>query len=135
MRIAEFAEKVGENARQIRYLVAEGLIPPPDGTTSAATYGARHEEAVRRYREMRASGLRPFDVKSALLAAKRPQGLDVEILSGVRLVLDPSVIGWKNPDPAEIAEMVRQQVQQWVQARNDTVQPLAEPIKETTDAV
>jgi DNA-binding transcriptional MerR regulator len=41
-RIAELAQETGVTPRTIRYYVAEGLLPPPEGAGPAAVYGAGH---------------------------------------------------------------------------------------------
>lgn len=50
--MAEFSSLIGAAPRQIRYLVAEGILPPPTGGRSNAQYGDRHVAAYRRYRAL-----------------------------------------------------------------------------------
>ena len=45
MNIHELTELTEETPRQIRYLVAEGLMPAPDGGRSNASYGDVHVAA------------------------------------------------------------------------------------------
>jgi len=46
MDIATLSEETGVNVRTIRYYVAEGLLPPPDGRGPAATYGRGHRDRL-----------------------------------------------------------------------------------------
>ncbi|MFC7693151.1 MerR family transcriptional regulator [Paeniroseomonas aquatica] len=46
MNIIELAEVVGETPRQIRYLIAEGFIPNPDGSRARPEYRESHVEAI-----------------------------------------------------------------------------------------
>src|SRR5919199_521942 len=45
-RIAELARATGVTPRTIRYYVAEGLLPPPEGAGPAAVYSARHRDRL-----------------------------------------------------------------------------------------
>ncbi len=45
-RIAELAQATGLTPRTIRYYVAEGLLPPPEGAGPAAVYGAGHRDRL-----------------------------------------------------------------------------------------
>ncbi|MCG7360605.1 helix-turn-helix domain-containing protein [Roseomonas sp. ACRSG] len=56
MTIIELAEAVGETPRQIRYLIAEGLIPGPEGSRARPDYGAVHVGGIRRYQALRQEG-------------------------------------------------------------------------------
>ena len=106
MRIDEFAEKVGENRRQIRYLISEGFVPAPDGSTNGASYGMHHEDAVRRYQTLREQGLRPSEIRNMMTAAPV---LDVSYAPGVRLLLDTGAPGWSDIDASRLAEWVVEQ--------------------------
>lgn len=53
MTLRELAAEVGATPRHIRFLIAEGLCPPPDGGRKFAAYGDRHAAAVRKYRRLR----------------------------------------------------------------------------------
>src|SRR5215216_5712279 len=45
-RIAELAQATGVTPRTIRFYVAEGLLPPPQGAGPAAVYGAGHRDRL-----------------------------------------------------------------------------------------
>lgn len=111
MKLAEFAALVSENPRQIRYLISEGFMPAPDGISSAASYGPRHEEAVRSYQKLRAEGRKPAEIKQMI--ARHPR-VDEAFSPGVRLVIDPAVAGWTQPDPQVLAAWVEDLVKIWL---------------------
>src|SRR5947209_93827 len=46
-RIAELAQATGLTPRTIRFYVAEGLLPPPEGAGPAAVYTAGHRDRLQ----------------------------------------------------------------------------------------
>ena len=52
--------------RQVRYLIAEGFMPPPRGGRSNAEYGDDHVAAIRRYTRLRELGFPPAAIKLLL---------------------------------------------------------------------
>lgn len=50
--IEDLAERVGVSVRTIRYYIAEGLLPGPDGRGKAATYGLEHLLRLRLIRRL-----------------------------------------------------------------------------------
>lgn len=61
-----------EEARLIRYLIAEGLIPGPEGSHARPDYGERHVEGIRRYQALRQDGVKPSQLKALLEAWRLP---------------------------------------------------------------
>jgi DNA-binding transcriptional MerR regulator len=112
VKLGDLVARTGENARQIRYLISEGIVPRPEGRTSDATYGERHVEAIRAYQELRRSGIRPAEAKRMM---SRVQPLDISFSPGVRLILDPFHADWRSPDPEKLAFWVQEQVKLWVE--------------------
>jgi MerR family copper efflux transcriptional regulator len=90
MRMNELTDLTGIAERQVRYLIAEGLIPPPRGGRANADYGEDHVAAIRRYSRLRELGFPPAAIK-LLLQAK--EGAPIPVGPGVTLVVDPSLIG------------------------------------------
>ena len=45
-RLAELAAATGVSSRTIRYYIAEGLLPPPEGVGPAAVYGAAYPDRL-----------------------------------------------------------------------------------------
>lgn len=46
-RLSELTQLTGVTPRTIRFYIAEGLLPPPDGNGPAAVYTAEHRERLR----------------------------------------------------------------------------------------
>lgn len=89
MTITELAEAVSETPRQIRYLIAEGLIPGPEGSRARPDYGDRHVDGIRRYQALRREGMKPSQVKALLEAERlRQDGGRFELAPGVVLSID-----------------------------------------------
>lgn len=107
MNIAELADAVGAPPRQIRFMIAEGILPPATKTGRGADgYGEEHLARARRYMTLHGLGMKPAGIK-VLMAfdeaipifqqngievridpSRDPAGLDVETtLSGIRAAL------------------------------------------------
>lgn len=80
----------GTTPRQIRYLIAEGFVPPPTGGRTYATYSDIHVTAIRRYDRLRSLGFPPAAIR-LLLEAR--EGIPVPIADGLTLVVAPDLIG------------------------------------------
>jgi DNA-binding transcriptional MerR regulator len=91
--IIELAAAVGETPRQIRYLIAEGLIPGPEGSRARPDYGDTHVAGIRRYQALRQQGLKPSQVK-ALLEAEQllRDGGQFTLAPGVVLSIDLNLL-------------------------------------------
>ena len=76
--------------RQIRYLIAEGFMPPPRGGRSNAEYGDDHVAAIRRYTRLRELGFPPAAIK---LLLEGGQGVPFPVAPGITLVIDPDLLG------------------------------------------
>jgi MerR family copper efflux transcriptional regulator len=90
MRMNELTDLTGIAERQVRYLIAEGLIPPPRGGRANADYGEDHVAAIRRYSRLRELGFPPAAIKLLLQAKK---GAPIPVAPGVTLIVDPDLIG------------------------------------------
>jgi DNA-binding transcriptional MerR regulator len=88
--MTELTDRTGIAERQIRYLIAEGFIPPPRGGRSNADYGEDHLAAIHRYSRLRELGFPPAAIKLLLQAN---EGTPFTIAPGVVLVVDPALIG------------------------------------------
>ena len=90
MNIRELAASTGVTPRQIRFLIAEGFVPPPEGGRSTAEYGAEHAAAIDRYMALKATGLPPAAIRILLeneIAAAFP------VMPGISLHVDPQLLG------------------------------------------
>lgn len=90
LKFDELASVTGTTPRQIRYLIAEGFVPPPTGGRTYATYGDVHVTAIRRYDRLRSLGFPPAAIR-LLLDAR--EGIPVPIAKGLTLVIAPELIG------------------------------------------
>ena len=89
MNIRELTGLTGTAERQVRYLIAEGFVPPPRGGRANADYGDDHVAAIRRYARLRELGFPPAAIK-LLLEAR--EGAPFPVAPGIALVVDPNVI-------------------------------------------
>jgi MerR family transcriptional regulator, copper efflux regulator len=86
----ELTALTGVPERQVRYLIAEGFIPPPRGGRANADYGDDHVAAIRRYGKLRERGFPPAAIR-LLLEAR--DGASFPVAPGVTLIVDPALIG------------------------------------------
>lgn len=106
MNIHELTALTGETARQVRYLIAEGLMPPPAGGRAHAAYGPAHVAAIRAYQRLRALGFRPAAIR--LLRQGRGVPVSIPLVPGLSLSLDPRLLaaGTPPPDPQALAARI-----------------------------
>jgi DNA-binding transcriptional MerR regulator len=90
MKFDELVHVTGVAARQIRYLIVEGFVPPPTGGRTYATYGDDHVTAIRRYERLRELGFPPAAIRLLLDAG---EGIPVPIMPGLTLMIAPELIG------------------------------------------
>ncbi len=90
MHIRELARLTGTPERQIRYMIAEGFVPPPNGGRAHADYGDDHVTAIRRYTLLRQHGFPPQAIK-VLPASGR--SVPFPVAPGIVLHVDPQRIG------------------------------------------
>ena len=89
--------------RQIRYLIAEGFMPPPRGGRSNAEYGKEHVTAIRRYMRLRELGFPPAAIK---LLLEGRQGVPFPVAPGISLVIDPDLLG-SGADSGPLIERIK----------------------------
>lgn len=107
MTLRELAAEAGAPPRHIRFLIAEGLCPPPDGGRKFAQYGKEHLAAIRRHRQLRKLGF-PLAAIKRLRQARR--GYPVPVADGITLLVAPERFG--AGDPVEpIVERVREELE------------------------
>jgi DNA-binding transcriptional MerR regulator len=121
MTIIELAEAVGETPRQIRYLIAEGLIPGPEGSRARPDYGTVHVDGIRRYQALRQRGMKPSQVKALLEAERlRQDGGQFTLAPGVVLSIDLNQLDPKTP-PRAIGDLAAAALTHLLQhAKKDT---------------
>jgi MerR family transcriptional regulator, copper efflux regulator len=89
--------------RQIRYLIAEGFMPPPRGGRSNAEYGKEHVTAIRRYSRLRDLGFPPAAIK---LLLEGREGVPFPVARGITLVIDPDLLG-SGADSGSLIERIK----------------------------
>jgi DNA-binding transcriptional MerR regulator len=94
MHIRELTARTGTTERQVRYLIAEGFVPPPRGGRANADYGEDHAAAILRYGRLRDLGFPPAAIRLLLQAR---QGVPIPVAPGVTLVIDPDLLGSGTP--------------------------------------
>jgi len=87
--LAELAEATGVPPRQIRFMIAEGFVPPATGTGRGAdVYGEAHLAKVRRYMTLHRLGMKPSAIKVLM---EFDEAIPVLQRAGIELRIDPSV--------------------------------------------
>ena len=89
------------SARFVRFLIAEGVIPPPGGGRAHADYGDDHVRGIRRYLRLRELGLSASRTKE-IVAGAAAGGIPVPIAPGLTLLIDPEKIA-EQPGVDDIA--------------------------------
>ena len=90
MNIRELTSRTGIVERQIRYLIAEGFMPPPHGGRSNADYDEDHVVAIQRYTRLKELGFPPAAIKLLLQGG---HGAPFTVAPGITLVVNPDLLG------------------------------------------
>ncbi len=115
MNIRELAALTATVERQIRYLIAEGFVPRPDGGRANASYGDRHVAAIQRYSALRSLGFPPAAIKRLLDAG---HGVPFPVRPGVTLLIAPDLLG-RGIDAQPIVEELRKTFENTLKAETD----------------
>jgi MerR family copper efflux transcriptional regulator len=110
LKIHELTAQGGITARQVRFLIAKGFVPPPTGATANADYGQEHLAAIRRYQDLHGLGYPPAAIKlllqtDAAIPIKSFPGVTFKIVPGVTLNVQPS-ISQKKMDVDRVVEKI-----------------------------
>jgi MerR family copper efflux transcriptional regulator len=119
VKLRELAELTGIPERQVRYLIAEGFIPPPRGGRAHASYGEDHAAAIRRYTRLRELGFPPAAIKVLLQSG---EGAPFPVAPGITLVVDPALIG-SGTESGPIATRLIELLNDLLKERNDAGDP------------
>lgn len=90
LKFDDLVRVTGATPRQIRYLIAEGFVPPPTGGRTYAAYSDIHVAAIHRYERLRNLGFPPAAIRLLLHAR---EGVPVPIADGLTLVIAPELLG------------------------------------------
>lgn len=100
MKLDQLATITGATVRQIRFLIAEGFVPRPDGGRTYASYDDKHVRAIRRFQRLKALG---FPNAAICLLLNAREGVPIPVVEGVTLVVSTELIG-HNVDVEPIVE-------------------------------
>ena len=103
MNIRELTEAARITERQVRYLISEGFMPPPEGGRANATYGETHLTAIHRYNRLRDLGFPPAAIKLMLEAR---EGIPFPVTADVTLIVAPGLLN-SGTDPQPIVAALR----------------------------
>ena len=108
MTLRELTALTGIAERQLRYLIAEGFMPPPRGGRAHADYGEDHVAAIGRYMALRRTGLPPSAIKLLMDGARADASGSVPfpVAPGIALHVDPSQLG-ERQDTAALLDRLR----------------------------
>ena len=84
----ELTSLTGVTARQVRFLIAEGFVPPPSGATANADYGDQHVAAIRRYQCFHDLGYPPAAIK---LLFEGQGAIPIKVAPGITLYVEPAL--------------------------------------------
>lgn len=102
MTLIELADALGVPARQIRFLITEGILPPASKTGRAAdAYDVEHVQRGQRYLALHRMGMKPGSIK-VLMAFDDAVPIFQE--NGVELRVNPEV----SPKDLDVEVVLRQ---------------------------
>ena len=107
MNIHELEELTGQPARNIRFLIAEGIVPEPHGKARWASYGEEHVRALAFYAELKAQGITSLE-RHPRTGGQRANGEEqivIAPLPGVEIRIVPSAI--KEIDFDDLSRTIR----------------------------
>jgi MerR family transcriptional regulator, copper efflux regulator len=96
-------------ARFVRFLIAEGVIPAPQGGRANANYGEDHVRGIDRYLRLRDHGLSASRTKQ-IVAGSALSEISVPIASGLTLLVDPNKFA-NSTGATEIAAKIAEALQ------------------------
>lgn len=84
MNRIELEEKSGLDARTIRFLIAEKIMPEPNGSGKGASYDTRHLEASATYRALKNEGLKLDAIRKRMADGNKTTNV-LQIVPGLEL--------------------------------------------------
>lgn len=89
MTLAELADRIGTAPRQIRFLIAEGILPPANKTGRAAdAYDDDHLIKAQRYLALHRMGMKPASIKVLMTF---DEAVPIAQFGGVELRVSPDI--------------------------------------------
>ena len=114
MNIHELEELTGQPARNIRFLIAEGIVPEPHGKARWASYGEEHVRALAFYAELKSQGITSLSAIRERVArrANGEEQIVIAPLPGVEIRIVPSAI--KEIDFDDLSKTIRAAIERAV---------------------
>jgi MerR family copper efflux transcriptional regulator len=106
MKLSEIAVETGLPERLVRFLIAEGIVPPPEGGRRFARYDERHLRAIRRYLALKEAGLTLAAIR-VLVANQDRDLVPIPVAEGVELRLHPDLLA-SGADPQPLIQRIAQ---------------------------
>lgn len=117
----ELENETGVSARNIRFLISEGLLPPPEGSGRGAWYTPQHAAMLKAYACAKAEGIGSLSVVGRrMAAAAEPQARPVEriaVFDGLALEAVPRRI--REIGLEEAVQMTRKALEALVERENE----------------
>lgn len=124
MNKEDLESATGVSARNVRYLVSEGILPPPEGNGRSARYTAEHLRILRIYSEAKAEGVSSLEVIRRRVAAEQPiQGpqagmaIQRQVMDGLAVLIDPDKLTGIAMD--DILAAVRRSIETAINVKKD----------------
>jgi DNA-binding transcriptional MerR regulator len=119
--MAELEKLTGQPARNIRFLIAEGIVPEPNGKARWATYGSEHVEALAFYAELKSQGVTSLEAIRQRVQKRAEEGDDVVLapMPGVEIRIGVAVL--RDVAVQELLEAIRESVESAVTRQNKEV--------------
>jgi hypothetical protein len=110
VKIDELEQLTGQPRRNIRFLIAEQVVPEPYSRGRGASYGPEHVRALALYGEMKAQGITSLDViRERIRLADEAGPLVVVPAAGVEVRIERQILQETGVDRLveQISEAVR----------------------------
>jgi len=131
VKLADLAEQTGQPERLVRFLIAEGVVPPPVGERKAARYDERHLRAVWRYLALKNAGLALKAIKAVM--SGEGEMIPIPVTEGVELRLHPSLLA-SGADPEPIVEMIARVLNERLTTPENPNSPEADHARDTNQS-
>ena len=129
MKLSDLSAETGVPERLVRFLIAEGIVPPPEGGRRFARYDERHLRAVRRYLDSRRRDSTLAAIRS-LATGEAKEFVSIPIQEGVELRLHPRLFASgedSRPILTRIARILGERLTQTVSPESEHESDRVEP--------
>lgn len=101
MNREEIEAASGVTGRNIRFLTAEGILPPPVGPARSAQYTDEHLRILKIYTEAKSQGVTSLDVIRRRIAEADARSTTT-VMPGIELTIDRSAV----PEGVKVEEIM-----------------------------